>query len=360
MTSGNKTILSHKMFMLFAVFFAGASFWSIAGQASAAAKKPMTLAELALYKGADRQKMLEEGAKKEGTLVFYTTGTQAQYLVKAFQKRYPYIKVELWRGGTDEVLPKILEEYKAGRYVVDVIGPTQAAEIVLREAGLLQPFYSPELASIEEEAMNKATGGSVYSAQHFQSGVGLGYNTKLIKKEQLPKSYQNLLEPKWKGKLPIVGSETGVLWMGGLLAAYGEEFIKKLAAQQFIVHMVSGRALNDMVVAGEFDFSPTIFDSHVDASKKKGAAVDWIPLEPVSCNLGQIMLPKYSVHPHAAMLYIDFDLSREAGEIYKAEGYNSPRKDVANLRNYKKFYGFESTAEVAKLNRLFKNLFLHK
>lgn len=328
--------------------------------AMSATKKPVTVAELALYKGADRQRLLEEGAKKEGNLIFYTTGTQAQSLVKAFQKKYPFIKVETWRAGTDEVLPKILEEYKAGRYAVDVIGPTQAAEIVLREAGFLQPFYSPELASIEEEAVVKAPGGGVFTAQHFQSGVGLGYNTKLIKKEQLPKSYQDLIDPKWKGKLPIVGTETGVLWMGGLLAAYGEEFIKKLAEQQFVVHMVSGRALNDMIVAGEFDFSPTIFDSHVDASKKKGAPVDWIPLEPVSCNLGQIMLPKYSAHPHAAMLYIDFDLSREAGEIYKAEGYNSPRKDVANLRNYKKYYGFESTSDTVKLNGLFRKLFLKK
>ncbi|MFC1816660.1 hypothetical protein ACFL0M_12170, partial [Thermodesulfobacteriota bacterium] len=107
-------------------------------------------------------------------------------------------------------------------------------------------------------------------------------------------------------------------------------------------------------------FSPTIFDSHVGKSIKMGAPVNWIPLEPVPSYLGQIMLPKNSPHPHAALLYIDFDLSKKAGEIYKAEGYNSPRKDIVSLRPYKKYYGFESTKEVAKITNLFNKLFLNK
>ena len=323
-------------------------------------KKPTTIAEVALYKGDDRQQILEEGARKEGKLIFYTTGTQAKYLVKAFQKKYPYIDVVEWRGGSEELIPRILEEYKAGKHLVDVIGPTQAAETVLEEAGMLQPFYSPELANIEEDTIKKAPRGGVLSAGHFQSGLGVGYNTKLIKKDQLPKTYRDLLDPKWKGKMAIVGSSSGVLWMGGLLAAYGEEFVKEIVKQKFDVHMVSGRALNDMVINGEYPFSPTIFDAHVLASKAKGAPIDWIPLEPVPCHLGQIVLPKHSTHPHAAMLYIDFDLSKEAGEIYKKEGYDSPRKDIITPRAYKKYYGYESTEEVDKLMKLFDRLFVRK
>ncbi|MFC1815290.1 hypothetical protein ACFL0M_04955 [Thermodesulfobacteriota bacterium] len=81
------------------------SIFVFTGSAMSAPKKPTTVAELALYKGADRQKILEEGAKKEGKLVFYTTGTQAKYIVKAFQKKYSYIKVEMWRAGTRKFLP---------------------------------------------------------------------------------------------------------------------------------------------------------------------------------------------------------------------------------------------------------------
>ncbi|MFC1816130.1 extracellular solute-binding protein, partial [Thermodesulfobacteriota bacterium] len=310
--------------------------------------------------GADRQQILEEGARKEGKLIFYTTGTQAKYIVKAFQKKYPYIKLELWRGGTNKLIPRVLEEYKVGRHIADVIGATQSAEIVLQEAGLFQPFYSPELAYIEENAIKSAPGGGVVSAGHFQSGIGFGYNTKSIKKDQLPKTYQDLLNPKWRGKLTITHNSTGVHWIANLLEAYGEEFVKKMAEQQFIVHVMSNRTLLDLIIAGEYDFSPVIFDSQVGAANKRGAKVEWISLGTIPAYLGQIMLPKYSAHPHAAMLYIDFDLSKEAGEIYKSEGYNSPRKDIFVLRSYKKYYGFNSTAEVAKVNRLFNKVFQNK
>jgi len=330
------------------------------GNCLAAAKKPSTVAELALYKGVDRQKILEEGARKEGKLSFYTTGTQAKYIVQAFEKKYPFIKVEAWRANTREVVAKILEEYRAKKTASDIIGGTDAAGIVLREASLLQPFYSPEVPYIEEGAVEKAPGGGVFSVGHFQSGRGIGYNTKLIKKEALPKTYQDLLNPKWKGKMPIVGDWGGVVWMGGILSTLGEDFVRKLAQQDFIIHMVSARALNDMIVAGEYALSPTISDSHVAASKQDGAPVDWLALEPVACNLGQILLHKDALHPHAAMLFIDFDLSKEAGEIYKTEGYNTPRTDVANLRKYKMFFGFTSSQEVKRVSDLFDKLFLKK
>ena len=329
------------------------------GAALPASKRPATVAELALYRGADRRQILEEGAKKEGRLTLYTTGTQAKSIVKAFEKKYPYIKAEVWRVSTRELIAKIIEEYRARKTLSDAIGNIDLSAVVLKEAGLLQPFYSPEVAQIEEGAFDNAPGGGVFSAGHFQSGRGIGYNTKLIKRDELPKTYQDLLNPKWKGKLPIA-SEGGVVWMGCLLATYGEEFVRKMSEQDFIVQMVSARALNDMIVAGEYLFSPTISDSHVAASKKGGAPVDWIPLEPVACNLGQISIHKDSPHPHAAMLFIDFDLSKEAGAIYRAQGYNSPRKDVDNLRDYKKYFGFASTKEVKRVTELYDKLFLKK
>ncbi|MFC1816170.1 ABC transporter substrate-binding protein [Thermodesulfobacteriota bacterium] len=326
-------------------------------------QKPETVAELALYKGADRQQILEEGAKKEGKLILYTSQVlkgSLRTLVNAFQKRYPYIKVEIWRASTSRLVPRVFEEYKTGRYLVDVLTFTQAAEMVMEERGILQPFYSPELSYIEEAALKKATGGGVFSAGHYLNGRGMGYNTELITKGQLPKSYQDLLDPKWKGKLAIPGSDTGLTWVGNLLVTYGEDFVRRLAKQSFDVHMVSGRALLDMVIAGEYPFSPSISDSHAINSKKMGAPLDWVALEPVHCYLGQIVLPTHSAHPHAVLLYIDFDLSKEAGEIYKASGYGSPRKDVVSPINYKKYYGPVSTEQYMKWTKLFSELFLKK
>ncbi|MFC1816275.1 hypothetical protein ACFL0M_10110, partial [Thermodesulfobacteriota bacterium] len=136
--------------------------------------------------------------------------------------------------------------------------------------------------------------------------------------------------------------------------------VRRLAKQNFDVHVVSGRAILDMIIAGEYPFSPTIFDSHVLMSKQKGAPVDWTPLEPVHCVLSQLVLPKHSAHPHATLLYIDFNLSRKTGEYYKANGYSSTRKDVVNTISYKKYYGPESSMQWKKWISLFKELFLKR
>ncbi len=328
------------------------------GASVSAQKRPTTVAELALYKGADRQQILEEGAKKEGKLIFYTSGTWAQNTVNAFQKKYPYIKVEAWRAGGEALMPRVLEEYKAGKYFVSVLEFTQAVEIVMKEGGILQPFYSPNLAYIEEGAVIKVPGEGVFAAAFRASGIGLGYNTKLVAKDHVPKTYQDLLNPKWKGKMAIAGSETGADFVKVVLDTHGEDFIKELAKQEFDVHMVSARTLSAMVINGEYALSPTIFDSHVMESKKKAAPIDWVPLEPVYVHLGHVVLPKYSPHPHAAMLFIDFDLSKEAAEIYKAGGYTSLRKDVSAPVNYKKYYGAKSLGEVEACQELFNKLFL--
>jgi len=327
----------------------------------AAQKKPTTVAELALYTGADRQQILEEGAKKERKLTFYTSGilTQAvRPIVDAFQKKYPFIKVEIWRAEANAVVAKTIEEYKAGQYLSDVIEGAQVIQSVLQTAGVTQPYYSPNLAYIEEGALKRAPGQGVFAAAFRESGLGLGYNTNLITKSQLPKTYKDLLDPKWKGKVAIAGSATGEYWVGTLLVTYGEDFVRQIAEQAFDVQMVSAAALLDMITNGEYFFSPTIFDSHVLGSKQKGAPVDWVPLEPVHLNLGQIILPRNSPHPHAALLFIDFELSKESAEIHKKAGYGPTRKDAPDAATYKKFYGAKSMEEFDKWKDLFSKLFL--
>ena len=328
--------------------------------ASAAQKKPVTAAEVALYTGADRQQILEEGAKKEGKLAFYTTGILVQTvrpLIDAFQKKYPYIKVDVWRAGTQELIPRYRQEHQAGKFTADVIELTQAGGVMLQEASLLQAFYSPNLAQIEEGSVSKAPGGA-FTAGHYQSGISLAYNTKLIKKEEAPKTYQDLLDAKWKGKMALAGSNTGITWVGGLLENFGEPFVEKMSKQKIAVHQISARALLDMVISGEYALVPTTMDSHVNKSKKGGAPIVWVPLEPVPAYIGQIMLPKSSPHPYAAMLFIDFDLSKQGGEIYVANGYASPRKDIPGELSYKRYYGPWSTKQEKTWNDIYGKYFL--
>lgn len=342
--------------LLFLVFLCVGPAWS-------AAKIPTTPAELALYKGADRQQRLEEGAKKEGKLILYTTGILSQTVtpkVNAFQKKYPYIKVEIWRAEDVSLVSKYLQEYAAGRYAVDVIEVTQSGEVILEEKKALLPFFSPNLAFIDGEAVKKSPGGEALAAGTYESGRVLGYNTKLVKREQLPRSYKDLADPKWRGKVALAGSSSGVNWMGTILNFNGEELVQKIAKQNFDLHEVSARAVLDMIINGEYVFSPTCSDSHVIVSKKKGAPVDWIPLEPVQVNSGQVMLPPNPPSPHAALLYVDFNLSREVGELYLGTGYDSPRKDIADQKTYKKYYGPDTTEQFAKWLELFNKYFLKK
>ncbi|MFC1817396.1 ABC transporter substrate-binding protein, partial [Thermodesulfobacteriota bacterium] len=326
-------------------------------------QKPKTVAELALYKGADRQQILEEGARQEGKILLYTTGIITQTVrpkVNAFKKKYPYIKVEIWRASTHKLLPRVLEEYKAGRHNVDIIEITQAGELSMEEGRILQPFYSPNLAYIVEDTIRRASGGGVFSAGHYESARVLGYNTQLITRGELPKTYQDLLDPKWKGKVALSPGMGTVGWIGAMLFSHGEDLVRRMAKQNFDVHMVTSRGVLDMIIAGEYVCSPSMTDAHVIKSKKHEAPIDYLRLEPSHVNLGQIVLPKHSSHPHAALLYIDFDLTKETGELYKATGYVSTHKDVPGEETYKKYYGPFSTKQYAQWLELFSELFLKR
>ena len=333
-----------------------------AGPALPAQKRPATVAELALYNGADRQQILEEGARKEGKLTFYTTHILNKLYVDAFQKKYPFIKVESWRASTNALLPRILEEHKSARHTVDVIEASQLVMLVTQKMGMLQPFYAPNLAFIEEDAITRAPGEGIFRATMRESGIGLACNTKLIAREELPKTYQDLLDPKWRGKGKVaIGFDTsGRSWMEAMLFAHGEEFVRRMANQNFDLHAVTSRGILDMMINGEYRLSPTIYDSHVSASKKKGAPVDWFPLEPVPVTLSQAALYRYTSRPHSALLFLDFEFSKESAEIMKATGYTSNRKDYAGEKSYKKYYGTETAEAEAKMAELFSRLFVKK
>ncbi len=335
---------------------------ALSGIAQSAQKKPVTAAELALYNGPDRQQILEEGARKEGKLtVYHEEVSQIQRLkVASFQKKYPYIKIEPWRADSNLLLSKVIEEYASGRHVVDILEISAGAELSLEEGGgILQPFSSPNMTFIEEGAIRKAAGGGAYSAGIFELPYSLGYNTKLVARAALPKTYKDLLDPKWKGKVAL-GAAGGRSWLGVLLETYGEDFVKRMDKQNFAVHTVSAMGILNMIANEEYVLSPTIAYAHVSESRKKGAPVEWVPLEPVRISLGQIALPMHPASPHAALLYLDFNLSKETGEFYKATGYDSPRKDIPGERTFKKYYGPFSTKQFAQWNQLFNQLFLGK
>jgi iron(III) transport system substrate-binding protein len=311
----------------------------ILGTAAGQAAAPTTVEEIANYQGADRQAMLEEGAKKEGEIQLYTTGAQTDPILNAFMKKYPYIKIQAFRpGGGSDVTRRMLEEYKAGRYVVDCVFMNSGNLIPMREEGDLQAYQTPDFPKYKPQAIEK----NRFWVIDKESYVSLGYNTKAYPDEaQLPKSYDDYLDPKWKGKFAVSNNDTLAHWIGATLLTLpnGEEFLRKMGKTQDVrVYSVSGRGLSNLVVSGEVGLSPTIYDGHMTESRNQGASVGWHPIGGVYANIGANALAKRAPHPHAAMLLIDFMQSVEGQQMYQKMGYQSARLDMQNKDSPKEVY----------------------
>jgi iron(III) transport system substrate-binding protein len=295
------------------------------GGISAAAAAPTTVAEIANYTGQDRQQILEDGAKREGALMIYTTGTQIQPLLDRFRQKYPYLRIQLPRASSVEVAVKVTQEYAAGVFLVDAFELNADGLILPREQGVLAPFTSPEAVNFEPNAIE--------SGRHWisvrESYTGIGFNTMKISAAEAPRSYEDLLDPKWKGRMAVSGTlGTAGNWIGAMVVTHGADFVQKLGRQDIRVYQIAGRALANLMIAGEVALSPTIYQSHVAASRAQGAPLAWNVPGPVPVTDTSAALAAKAPHPHAAMLFIDFLLSREAQLIYRDLGYLSSRKDM--------------------------------
>src|SRR6266566_5492790 len=312
-------------FKTYASVLALASFFAL-GLLPAPAQPP-AVERIANYAGTDRQSVLEAGAKREGGLLLYTTGTQIKPLIDRFEAKYPYLRVELARASSADTARKVLEEYRAGFEKVDAFELASPGLVLPRDEGILQPFRSPELAAFAAEAVEPGRHWVVVR----ESYTGIGFNTKLLPSERAPKTYLDLLDAQWRGKMAISGvSTTSVNWVGTMLIALGPEFVRKLGTQNIRVYNLTGRALANLMTAGEVALSPTIYNSHVAASVEKGAPLGWFAPGPVPVTDSGVAIARKAPHPHAAILFMDFLMSKNGQVLYQDLGYDSPRADAVH------------------------------
>ena len=302
------------------------------GAAQAAA--PQTVAEIANYTGADRQAVLEAGAKKEAEILIYQIGTQSEPIMQAFGKKYPFLKVLPQRADSVTTARRTLEEYRAGRHIVDAFELDRAGIRTIHEMGYLQAYKAPEVAVIKDTA--KEPNG--FWANTYESYVGLGYNTKAVSEAELPKNYDDLLNPKWSGKMAVPGTTTLANFVGAVLQERNEDYLRKLATQKVRVYEVTGRAVANLVVSGEVPLSPAIFNSHMANSADQGGSVSWRAIGGVYSTTNAAALALKAPHPHAAMLYIDFILSKEGQQMLQKLGYASARNDLVNREKPERIY----------------------
>jgi iron(III) transport system substrate-binding protein len=282
----------------------------------------------------DREQTILDGARKEGQVVLYSAMIVNQTLrplTDAFMKKYPFVKMTFWRGDTEEIVDKLSAEERANNVVADVVEGTGVGDIAVN-AGLTQPYYTPMVEAMPERYRDPRDRWTYTRLSYFS----IAYNTKLVPPDQVPKSYDALLDPRWQGKLAWrIGTASGTpFFITTIRLSRGEEkaaaYFHKLAAQKMInFGSGSARTLVDRVIAGEFPIALNIFAHHPLISKAKGAPVDSQLMDPVPSTAGTMVLPKGVRHPHAAMLLVDFMLSREGQQILADADYFPARSDVA-------------------------------
>ena len=295
-----------------------------------------TVEDVALMKSANREKILIEGAKKEGKVSLYT-GLIVDQVVRpvkdAFEKEYPFIQLEFFRANAERLAQRMLAEYQAKRYEVDIISGSAAATI-LQRAGLMQRFHSPPIAEYPPE-LKDAKGFWGSTNVYFMT---LGYNTRAVKASELPKTYDDLLNPRWKGQMMWSTSRGSGApqFIGNILLTMGQEpgkaYLRKLKAQNVAKSTASARQILDLVIAGEYPMAIQIFNHHAYISKAAGAPVEWQPLEPVTATNNSIGLAKNAPHPHAAMLFLDFVLSKKGQRVFQAVNYLPAHPEIAALQ----------------------------
>lgn len=274
----------------------------------------------------EHTKRLIEGAKKEGKLLWYTALNikDASMLTKSFEEKYPFIKTETLRLGSFQLLTKIQTEAKARAFKGDVIEIAGVLGHILKKDGLLAKYVSPE-SRFYPDGM-KDTDGTWTS--FFINTHVLVYNTNLVKKEELPRTFQELINPKWKDK--IVMSEDFDIF-GMMLRVMGREkgldYMRRLAAQGVALRDSYTLAIQG-IVSGEVPLGMNLYGTRTEEFKKERAPVDWIPMEFVLASLEPLSVAMNAAHPNTARLFVDFLLSKEAQDLMRTRFRIPSRPDV--------------------------------
>ena len=319
--------MKHIVSALVMISLAATSAWS---------QTAKTAAELGAYTGADREKILFEGAKREGKVVWYTTlaTDQNKQIAAAFEKKYPGVSVDTYRTGSSALTQRLLTEAKARRHIADAIETTPGGMMTFRDAQILLPYTSAHLAGFPEDAKERATKNTVLWTTVRESYVGFGYNKNLLKAADVPKNFDGLLNPVLRDNLGIAGEDTGARIIGAMVKAKGEAWVKRLKEQNIRVHMMAGSALTQLVAAGEIYGSPSQFFSATNVAAKRGAPVAWVPMDLVVASAGSAAVYANPPHPHAGLLFVDFLLSPDGQKLYEDLFFGVAQKDYGFKRWY--------------------------
>ena len=254
-------------------------------------------------------------AEAEGKLMMYATFTAAdsKTLLDGFKQVYPKIDATYYRSNDSARMERFVNENRAGQNLCDVIITTSFYGNNIKKRGLFAPYDSPERKFFREGYKDP----QAHWTSTYTNYGAFGYNTRTVAKTNVPKSFNDLLRPEWKGQIAMEGR--AYEWFGTTLKAMGEEkgmaYMRELAKQ---TELRTGRnLLAQLVAAGEFKGALSGYSQTFEVLKPVGAPVDWVYLNPVFANIHPTGIAAKAPHPNAARLFIDFVLSKRGQEVIR-------------------------------------------
>jgi iron(III) transport system substrate-binding protein len=250
-----------------------------------------------------------DAARREGKVVWYTVAGESAELAKGFEAKYPFVKVDVLRSTVFPLLNRILNEARSdSQPKYDVVRQSSFAMQVLIQKGLIEPYHSSERQSFGQDAKDK----SGYWISTDENYFVIAYNTNMVVARDAPKNWDDLLDPKWRGKIAM--DPDNHLLYGGLEQSWGKEkaldYFAKLARQE-IQFRRGNTLLAQLIVAGEYPLG-FVYAHRVELLKSQGAPIDWVSsMNPIVATLGPVALAAKSQHPNAGKLLIDFLVSEE-------------------------------------------------
>jgi iron(III) transport system substrate-binding protein len=297
----------------------------MAGSWQVAMSAPTGL-DFATYTGTDRNELLVAAAQKEGEVSVYQAYPALTVVEAAFTKKYG-IKVKSWRADSETILQRVVTEARGGRNEVDIVQNNSPEQEGLYREKLLQEVKTPYLQDVMPEAIPSHRQWTGLTQDIWTAA----YNSDKVKKEDLPKTYEDLLDPKWKGRLAVEANDYA--WFGNLVTVMGEQKARKLFADIASTNGMSFRKghslLGALIASGEVPIGLSVYSWNVAPLKKKGAPIEPLLLQPLLAQFSALAMIKKAPHPAAAVLFYDFLFSE--GQQILADLYFIPTsKKITN------------------------------
>ena len=304
-----------------------------------------------------------EQAKKEGKLVWYATSSieVARKMLDKFNEKYPFLQTEVYRTGSQGMLTKVLAEAQAKKSFSDVMMTPGGEGMTLKSKGLYAKYLSPQ-SRFFPEGFKDPEG---YWTDAYTTMNAMIYNTKLVAPQDVPRSWNDLLQPRWKKK---IGLDTKSFeWFGYMMKIMGQksglEYMRKLSEQDIQFNNAGRTLMSQLTAAGELTLA-LVYREDVELLKDKGAPVDWAGFEPIIPSIHPLGINIYAPHPNAARLFIDFALSREGQDTWSRLYRVSSRPDVKPLRLQKRpnvlTPDFTIIGDYQKYSKIYRDVLMKK